>query len=67
MPRFLRVFFCKKCQNQATLDSLTDGMSVIECIDCDVAEIWSHEVNAKLDHFLYVDEPVAKAAGGWMN
>jgi len=49
------------------LDNICDGMSVIECRVCNVSEVWGQTLNEELDHFLYVDEPVAVAVGGWMN
>jgi hypothetical protein len=67
MPRYRRSFFCKACNSPGSIDELCTGVRVIECTECGVAEVWGDSVLDPLDHFLYIDEPVAVAVGGWMN
>jgi transcription elongation factor Elf1 len=67
MARFLRVFVCKRCAQQSSIEELTSFMSVVECRTCDVAEVLSHEdVLSALDHFDFFDVPELKVAG-WRN
>lgn len=65
MPRVIRTFVCRQCHSTATLDQLTDFMSVVECIQCEVSEVLNHEDLGPLDHFSFYDVPVPK--GEWMN
>lgn len=57
MPLFLRVFSCRKCKCSATLENLTEFMSIIECPECSVTEVLNHTDLGPLDHFSSEDLP----------
>ncbi len=64
MTLVIRKFVCRRCKNSASIDNLTNFMSVVECVECDVAEVLSHENVGTLDHFSYLDIPYSEK---WMN
>lgn len=65
MTQVFRTFICRRCNARATLEELTEFMSVIECPQCEVSEILDHEDLGTLDHFSFFDVPVP--LGEWKN
>lgn len=63
--RVLRFFVCRRCKENASIEEVSEVMSVVGCIKCEVFEVLSHSNLEPLDHFSFLDVP--EAGGEWKN
>lgn len=60
-------FVCKRCNEPATVEEITDFMSVVGCIRCDVSEVLGLSIAlTPMDHFKLYEAPHPRP-GEWRN
>jgi hypothetical protein len=59
MAKFLRTFWCLDCSKQATLEEISEGLTLIECT-CGAVEVWGDDNDQELEMFEVHDQKMAE-------
>lgn len=60
--RYMRTFHCKRCGGLASLDAVSQVLTIVECSPCDVTEAWGNDpTGEEMDLFRIRDVKMAEA------